>query len=177
MVTSQKWDDPGQQGEPFCSRSNDADHLSIVHRKNGDNHGGTVVEHPPLFSGISPGDYARISAAARVKEFARGEMLYIEGDSVQQVLLLTSGFAKITQLGLSGTEVILRFSVPGDVLGAVGLFSTGRHCTNGASVPVVPGAGLGCARFQGSGGALPGSAPKHGSNSRRGLAGTRGAIS
>jgi CRP-like cAMP-binding protein len=86
------------------------------------------VEPPPLFSGISPGDYTRICAAARVKEYARGEMLYIEGDSVQQVMLLTSGFAKITQLGLSGTEVILRFSVPGDVLGAVGLFSTGRHC-------------------------------------------------
>jgi CRP/FNR family transcriptional regulator, nitrogen oxide reductase regulator len=117
------------QGEPFCSPPNGADLASVSHRKNGDNPGGTVAERPPLFSGILPGDYSRISAAARVREFARGEMLYIEGDSVQHVLLLTSGFAKITQLGLSGTEVILRFGVPGDVLGAAGLSATGRHCT------------------------------------------------
>jgi CRP-like cAMP-binding protein len=86
-------------------------------------------DRPPLFLGILPNDYAGISAAARVKEYARGEMLYIEGDAVQQVLVLTSGFSKITQVGLRGTEVILRLGVPGDVLGAVGLFSSGRHCT------------------------------------------------
>ena len=118
-----------QHGEPFWSRSNGAVLPSLVHRKNGDNSGGIVGQRPPLFSGILPADYSRIAAAARVKEFARGEMLYIEGDSVQQVFLLTSGFAKINKLGLSGTEVILRFGAPGDVLGAAGLFSTGRHCT------------------------------------------------
>jgi CRP-like cAMP-binding protein len=56
-------------------------------------------------------------------------MLYAEGDPVRHVLLLTSGFAKVTQLGPGGTEVILRFCVPGGVLGAVGLFSNGRHYT------------------------------------------------
>jgi CRP-like cAMP-binding protein len=76
-----------------------------------------------------PEDYTRIAAAARIKEFARGEMLYIGGDSVSQILLLTSGFAKTSQFGLSGTEVILRLSVPGDVLGAMGLFTTGLHFT------------------------------------------------
>ena len=72
-------------------------------------------------------------AAARVKEFARGEVLYIEGDSVRQVLLLTSGFVKLNKLGMSGTEVILRLGVPGDVLGALGLFSTGKQCTTAQS--------------------------------------------
>jgi len=121
-----------QHGEPFWSRSNGAVLPSLVHRKYGDNHDGTA-QRPPLFSGILPADYTRIAAAARVREFERGEMLFIEGDSVQQVLLLTSGFAKINKLGLSGSEVILRFSAPGDVLGAVGLFSTGRHCTTAQS--------------------------------------------
>jgi CRP/FNR family transcriptional regulator, nitrogen oxide reductase regulator len=115
------------QGEPVYSRSNGADPSTVVHRTNGDTHGGMVVARPPLFSGILPGDYSRISAAARVKEFTRGEMLYIEGDPIQQVLLVTSGFVKITQLGMSGTEVILRFCGPGDVLGAVGICSNGAH--------------------------------------------------
>jgi len=117
-----------QQNESLYGRSVGANHSSIVRRENGDNHSGPVAVHPPLFHGILPGDYTRISAAARVKEFTRGQMLYIEGDSVQQVLLVTSGFVKITKFGLSGTEVILRFGVPGDVLGAVGLLSTGKHC-------------------------------------------------
>jgi len=115
-----------RQSEPFGSRPSGPDRLSIV---NGDNYATPVVDRPPLFSGVLPEDYRRISAAARVKEFERGDMLYIEGDSVRQVLLLTSGLAKITQLGMSGMEVILRFSVPGDVLGAAGLSSTGSHCT------------------------------------------------
>jgi CRP-like cAMP-binding protein len=82
-----------------------------------------------LFSGILPEDYGRITSAARVTRFTRGEMLYIEGDPVEQVLVLTSGAVKITQLGAVGTEVILRFGVAGDVLGAVGLFSSRRHGT------------------------------------------------
>ena len=118
----------GQQGEPFAGRFNGADSSSTIHRKNEDN-GGTAVERSSLFSGLLPSEAARISAAARVKEFTRGEMLYIGGDSVQQVFLLTSGFVKVTQFGLGGKEVILRFHVPGDVLGAVGLFSRGTHCT------------------------------------------------
>jgi CRP-like cAMP-binding protein len=123
------WNTAYQQSEPFYGGSNWTDHSTAVQVKLGDNRAGTVAARPPLFSGISPEDYTRIAATARVKEFARGEMLYIGGDSVSQVMLLTSGFAKISQFGLSGAEVILRLSVPGDVLGAMGLFTTGLHFT------------------------------------------------
>ena len=58
----------------------------------------------------------------------------MEGDTVEQVLLLISGFVKVTQLGPRGTEVILRLSAPGDVLDAVGLCSTGRHCTTAQAI-------------------------------------------
>ena len=114
-------------GEPSGSRSNLTDYLRIVPFKNGDNHGEVEVARPPLFTGVLPGDYTKIAAAARVKQFTRGEVLHIEGESVQPVLMLTSGFAKISKLGMSGMEVILRFGVPGDVLGGADLFSTGRH--------------------------------------------------
>ena|ERR1700730_18505964 len=118
---------PRQLREHFDIRPNGADHL-LIRGKNGDNHGWTL-ERSPLFSGILPEDCMRILGAARVKEFTRGDRLCIEGDSVQQILVLTSGFAKVTQLGLSGAEVILKFSVPGDVIGALEVFSNGRHCT------------------------------------------------
>ena len=117
------------QGGPYSGRPNGADHSSIAHHRIGNDPGGTAVERPALFSGILPGDYTRIAAVARVKEFERDEVLYIEGDSIRQVLLLTSGLVKLNKLGLSGTEVILRLGVPGDVLGALSLFSAGSHCT------------------------------------------------
>jgi CRP-like cAMP-binding protein len=90
---------------------------------------GVLKAHPPLFTGILPEDYRKILASARMKQYARGEMLYVAGDPVRQVVLLTGGSMKITQIGPGGAEVIIRLSVAGDVLGTLGLFSTGRHCT------------------------------------------------
>jgi CRP-like cAMP-binding protein len=116
------------QGQP--GRSNLAEVLRIIPSKNEDNHIGAALARPPLFSGLLPADYTRIVATARVKQFARREVLHIEGDSVQRVLLLTSGFAKMSKLGTSGMEVILRFGVPGDALGAADLFSSGMHSTS-----------------------------------------------
>jgi CRP-like cAMP-binding protein len=90
---------------------------------------GQAVENSPFFCGFLRDDYMRAASNTRVKEFNRGEILYIEGDPVQHVLLLVSGSVKTTQHSENGLEVILGLNVPGDVLGAVGLFSAGRHCT------------------------------------------------
>lgn len=92
------------------------------------------IESAPLFTGVSPDDFERISAAARLKRLAHGAMLYSEGETVEHVLLLISGSVKITQLGPRGSEVILRLSVPGDVLDAGGLCSTGRHGTTAQAI-------------------------------------------
>jgi CRP-like cAMP-binding protein len=86
-----------------------------------------AIEDLPLFSGISSADFKRIKALAHSREFARGENMCIEGDAVQQVLLIASGLVKTTQVGLSGSEVILKLSASGDVLGVSGLLTTGRH--------------------------------------------------
>ncbi len=115
------------QTEPLYNRSNGADRSSSFPRKAADARAAQGFAQPPLFSGLVAGDYSGVAASARVKEYTRGEMVYIEGDPVQQVVLLTSGFVKITQLGLGGAEVILRLGAPGDVVGAGDLFSAGRH--------------------------------------------------
>jgi CRP-like cAMP-binding protein len=99
-----------------------------------DRDGWAAVEAAPLFTGVSPEDVKRISAAARLKRFPRGEMPYLEGDTVKQVLLLISGSVKITKLGPNGLEVILRLGAPGDVFDVVSLFATGRHGTTGQAI-------------------------------------------
>lgn len=82
---------------------------------------------PPLFAGILPSDYAAITSTARPRQYARGEILFLEGDCVHQVVLLTAGIVKIAQNGKSGSEVILGLGIPGDVLGASSLLTTGTH--------------------------------------------------
>jgi CRP/FNR family transcriptional regulator, nitrogen oxide reductase regulator len=92
-----------------------------------DNQSMLTVERCRLFAGLSPDDYTAIHRAAVAKRFARGEMLYLEGDSITQVILLASGSVKISKLGTGGEEVILRLVPSGEVLGAVCLFSSGTH--------------------------------------------------
>ena len=116
-------------GESISGRPNSAVPMRLNHGET-DSHGEWLAErHAPLFSGILPGDASRICAAARIKTFARGEMLFVEGGPVDQVLLLSAGIVKITQLGLSGMEVIFRFAVRGDVLDAANVSADARRCS------------------------------------------------
>jgi CRP-like cAMP-binding protein len=80
-----------------------------------------------MFSDILPADYTAILRSGHVKQFDRGVMLHFEGDSVDRVVLQTSGLVKITKVGPAGREVILRLGKPGDVLGAEALFSGARR--------------------------------------------------
>ncbi len=50
---------------------------------------------------MSLNDRAQIVGAARERQFSRGQTIYIEGDNQRQVVLLTSGSAKVGTLGVS----------------------------------------------------------------------------
>jgi len=86
-----------------------------------------LVQHFPLFSNISSADRTEIVSAAREKEFLRRQTIFFQGDPIEQVILLTSGAVKITQVGQNGTEVILRLNGPGDLVGATGLWTRCNH--------------------------------------------------
>ena len=86
-----------------------------------------LVQHCPLFAGISSAECRGIASAAQEKQFARRHTLFLEGDPVRQVILLTSGSAKIVQFGQRGTEVILELKGPGEVVGTLGLQPQDRH--------------------------------------------------
>jgi len=88
-----------------------------------------VVRHSRLFSDIPASECREIASAAYEKRFARRETIFREGDPVRRVVLLTSGSAKIVQLGQSGTEVILAVRGPGEMVGTVGLRPQDRHCS------------------------------------------------
>jgi len=99
-----------------------------------DRDGWAAVDSAPVFTGVSPEDLKRISGAARLKRFARGEMVYLERDTIEQVFFLISGSVKFAQLGSKGLEVILRLGAPGDVFDMVSLFTIGKQATTAEAI-------------------------------------------
>lgn len=80
-----------------------------------------------LFSGVSPADYATILSSGHEKHLSRRQPLFSIGDPVGQIFLLLSGTIKITQVGAKGTEIILRLSGTGDLVGSVALWPECKH--------------------------------------------------
>ncbi len=103
--------------------------LAVVQPANGCGGEHAVASRSQLFDGVTDEHRAGIVGMARVREFTRGELIYLDGARVEEVSLLTFGFAKVTKLGSSGTVSILGLGAPGDVLGAGSLLSTGDHST------------------------------------------------
>ncbi|HEV2423837.1 MAG TPA: Crp/Fnr family transcriptional regulator [Terriglobia bacterium] len=92
------------------------------------NHCVVAVDRPRLFAGIDPPVYEEICRLGRTHQFLRGEVLHLESDPVRRVIMLTSGSVKLTKVGRTGNEVILRLVGVGDFLGTEGLLDCGRYC-------------------------------------------------
>jgi CRP-like cAMP-binding protein len=86
------------------------------------------VQQSALFSDIPFIDCANIISSGHEKQFSRRQTIFFEGDPNGQVWLLVSGCVKVTQFGQNGTEVILRVSGAGEVLGTLGSSQRGRQC-------------------------------------------------
>ncbi len=73
----------------------------------------------PFCAGLSPGQLETLAAAGRTRRAARGAFLFLQGDPAAELLVVLSGRARLTQLTLDGQQVLVRFSGPGDVIGAL----------------------------------------------------------
>lgn len=89
-----------------------------------------LVQKFPLFLDVSPADCAAVVSSSHEKHLSRRQTLFSIGDPVDEVFLLLSGSVKVTQVGFKGTEVILRLSSVGDLVGILGLEP---QCTHNSS--------------------------------------------
>lgn len=85
-----------------------------------------AIQQFSVFANLSTSEFKEVMSAAHEKLLPRRESIYIEGDPIREIFLLTSGCVKVTQLGPSGQEVILRLHGAGELIGAQGL-SAGKH--------------------------------------------------
>ena len=85
------------------------------------------LEMSELFADLPSSVHAEIVATARPRDYACRQVIFLAGDPIKETLLLTDGRAKAMQLGKCGTEVLLRFTVPGEVIGELGLVPGSKH--------------------------------------------------
>ena len=86
-----------------------------------------LLEMSELFADLPSSVCTEIVTTARPRDYSFRQVIFFAGDPIKETLLLTGGRAKIMQLGESGSEVILRFTVPGEVIGELGLVPGSKH--------------------------------------------------
>ena len=72
-----------------------------------------------VFDGLTDAERERWISAGTAVSFRRGHTLARQGDPARAFYVLESGFLKLLQLTAEGTELIMRFVVPGEPFGGV----------------------------------------------------------
>jgi CRP-like cAMP-binding protein len=80
-----------------------------------------------LFSDVPESVSTDLLSRGRFRDFSSGDVLFCLADPAKEILLLTEGRVKITQVTKNGEEVILRLDSPGDLIGLLGMLLGGTH--------------------------------------------------
>jgi CRP/FNR family transcriptional regulator, nitrogen oxide reductase regulator len=81
-----------------------------------------ALRNSSLFRRVAAEDRQRLSAVAHVKSYARGDVMFREGDPADAFYTIVSGRVKIFKVLASGKEVILEIFGAGDPLGAIAAY-------------------------------------------------------
>jgi CRP/FNR family transcriptional regulator, nitrogen oxide reductase regulator len=73
-----------------------------------------LIETFELFSGLDFSACAYMASIARFKYFACGDVIFVAGEPISDVLILAEGRVKLSQVSEKGYEVILRLCSPGE---------------------------------------------------------------
>ena len=87
-----------------------------------------------LFTGLSSQECAEILSCARNKTFARGEVLFFQGDVVDRWIFIHTGRVKLTQVSSCGSEVIVWMNSSGDAIGIHADVPRSRHTCSARAV-------------------------------------------
>jgi CRP/FNR family transcriptional regulator len=77
-----------------------------------------------LFRRMSAADRTRIAEASRLLVFARGDLIFSEGDAADALLCILDGRVKVFKSTPAGKEFILEIFGAGDPLGAVAVYES-----------------------------------------------------
>lgn len=99
--------------------------------------GRNCIEIVPIFSNLTTEEMLEIASITTDRTFDKGEMIYMAGDSSDNLYVIHKGKVKITRLTESGKEQVIRILGPGDFLGELSLFSSLPMTDNGEAIEKV----------------------------------------
>jgi len=83
--------------------------------------GPAALARVPLFAGLPPAELDRLGGLMRARDYARGEVIFLEGDAGTSLCVIASGRVKIVLTGADGREVVLTVYGPGEFFGEFAL--------------------------------------------------------
>jgi CRP-like cAMP-binding protein len=80
-----------------------------------------------IFEGISASALCDVMAAVRVRALPRGSRAFDQGEPTERAHALLEGAVRISQAGSDGEQVVIRFIGPGEIFGAVAIYTDRRY--------------------------------------------------
>jgi len=87
-----------------------------------------------LFAGLDDASWQSLRSRLKESDFARGAVIFAEGDSGGELHVILSGKVKISRAAADGRENLLAVLGPGDLFGELSLFNPGPRTANAAAV-------------------------------------------
>jgi len=78
----------------------------------------------PLYRRLSAEDRQRLAAVTVAKRYAKGDLIFAEGDAADVFFTVASGRAKVFKMTPAGKDVILEIFGAGDPLGATAVYES-----------------------------------------------------
>jgi CRP-like cAMP-binding protein len=80
-----------------------------------------------IFKGISVAALGDVMAAVRVRALPRDRRAFDQGEPTERAHALLAGAVRISQGGRDGEQVVIRFIAPGEIFGAVAIYTDHRY--------------------------------------------------
>jgi CRP/FNR family cyclic AMP-dependent transcriptional regulator len=86
-----------------------------------------LLRHTPLFAGLDDDTLAMVAGEAHVRSFAKGSLIFYQGEPGEAFYVITSGTVKVFVTSGHGDEMVLVTLRPPDTLGEVALLDGGER--------------------------------------------------
>lgn len=84
-----------------------------------------LISDYSLFADCAPDELADLIAFGTICNYRKGQDMIVQGDTADNMLLLLTGYARISLLASNGHEIVLDYAEPGQVIGEIALFDGG----------------------------------------------------
>src|SRR6056297_2566200 len=80
-----------------------------------------------VFSRLNDNELKLICKNSRGKRYKKGELIFLENDSLEKLYMIVEGRVKLTMLSPEGKEKVMTILQEGDLMGEISLFDHDTH--------------------------------------------------